>query len=73
MSWYLVASSGLSTVSAFQLVGPSITVGRTVDNDIVINDNMVSRHHARLGKQANTYILTDLASANGTWVAAVSP
>jgi Tol biopolymer transport system component len=67
-SWYLVASSGPSSISAFQLVGPSITIGRTSDNDIVLDDNMVSRHHARLELQANTYVLTDLGSANGTWV-----
>ena len=67
-SWYLVASSGPSSIPAFQLVGPSITIGRTSDNDIVLDDNMVSRHHARLELQANTYVLTDLGSANGTWV-----
>ncbi len=64
VSWYLVASSG----SGFQLIGPSITIGRAADNDIVIDDNTVSRHHARLDMQASTYILTDLGSANGTWV-----
>jgi Tol biopolymer transport system component len=67
-SWYLVASSSPSPISAFQLVGPSITIGRTSDNDIVLDDNMVSRHHARLDLQADTYVLTDLGSANGTWV-----
>ncbi|MDH4136641.1 MAG: FHA domain-containing protein, partial [Anaerolineae bacterium] len=68
MSWYLVARSGPSSVSAFELVGPSITIGRGADNDIVIDDKMVSRHHARLEMQANTCLLTDLSSANGTWV-----
>jgi hypothetical protein len=67
-SWYLVAKSGPSSVSAFELVGPSITIGRGADNDILIDDKMVSRHHARLELQANTYLLTDLGSANGTWV-----
>jgi len=68
MSWYLVASSGPSSGAAFQLVGPRITIGRTADNDIVIEDNMVSRHHARLEMRGDTYVLTDLGSANGTWV-----
>jgi Tol biopolymer transport system component len=67
-SWYLVASSGPSSISAFQLVGPSITIGRAADNDIVLDDNMVSRHHARLEIQGDTYTLTDLGSVNGTWV-----
>jgi len=68
MSWYLVASSGPEAGSAFQLMGPSITIGRAADSDIVIDDNMVSRHHARLDMQANAYVLTDLGSTNGTWV-----
>ena len=68
MSWHLVASSGPEAGSAFQLMGPGITIGRAADNDIVLDDNMVSRHHARLDMQANTYLLTDLDSANGTWV-----
>ena len=68
MSWYFVGSSGPSSGSAFELMGSSITIGRTADNDIVIDDKMVSRHHARLDKQDNTYTLTDLGSANGTWV-----
>jgi len=68
MSWYLVASSGPSSGVAFQLVGPRIAIGRAADNDIVVDDDMVSRHHARLEMQGDTYILTDLDSANGTWV-----
>ena len=67
-SWYLVGSSGPSSGSSFELLGPSITVGRVADNDIVVDDNMVSRHHARLEMRGDTYILTDLGSANGTWV-----
>jgi hypothetical protein len=68
MSWYLVASSGPKSGSAFQLTGPRVTIGRAADNDMVLDDNMVSRHHARLEVQGDTYILTDLGSANGTWV-----
>jgi TolB protein len=49
-------------------MGSSITIGRAADNAITIDDNMVSRHHARLELQGNTYVLTDLDSANGTWV-----
>jgi hypothetical protein len=67
-SWYLVGSSGPSSGASFELLGPSITVGRVPDNDIVVDDNMVSRHHARLEMRGDTYILTDLGSANGTWV-----
>jgi hypothetical protein len=68
MSWYLVVSSGPSSISAFQLVGPGITIGRMAENDIVLDDNTVAHHHARLDMQADTYVLTDLGSADGTWV-----
>jgi hypothetical protein len=67
-SWYLVVSSGPEAGSGYQLMGPSITIGRAADNDIVLDDNMVSRHHARLKMQGDTYTLTDLGSANGTLV-----
>src|SRR4030042_14917 len=47
----------------------TITFGRSPDNDVVVADARVSRHHARLSIQAGRYVLTDLNSVNGTWVA----
>ena len=42
------------------------TVGRMPDNDIVINNLGVSRHHCRILKEeADSYIVEDLNSANG--------
>lgn len=46
---------------------PSILVGRSPGNDIVIPLGTVSRLHARLQKKKEHFILTDL-SINGTWV-----
>jgi hypothetical protein len=43
-------------------------LGRALDNDIVLDDPRVSRHHARLGARAGRLVLTDLGSANGVWV-----
>ena len=51
-----------------------LTVGRAPDNDIVIDDLMVSRHHAviRIGADppaiTSQATLTDLRSVNGTFV-----
>ena len=45
-----------------------LTIGRAEDNDLKLMDPKVSRHHARLSKEGDDYILTDLDSANGTWV-----
>ncbi len=44
------------------------TFGRAPDNDVVLSDARVSRHHARLVYQAGRYVLSDLNSHNGTWV-----
>jgi pSer/pThr/pTyr-binding forkhead associated (FHA) protein len=54
---------------AAALAGGGITVGRQPDNDVVLNDVMISRRHVRIewdGKQAR---VTDLGSGNGTWLA----
>ena len=45
-----------------------ITIGRASDNDIVLADVRVSRHHARLTREGNHFRLTDLKSSNGTWI-----
>ena len=42
-----------------------VTVGRSSDNDIVLNDAMVSRVHAVIERQGNRYYLSD-HSTNGT-------
>lgn len=44
------------------------TIGRKPDNDIVIDNPAVSGHHARIVKQAGTYLLEDLNSTNGTFL-----
>ena len=46
----------------------SMTIGRSPDNDIVIPNLGVSGFHARIDKQADGYLLTDLDSSNGTLV-----
>lgn len=49
------------------LVTP-ITIGREDDNDIQLNDDRVSRFHAKLQDDGGRVILTDLDSTNGTRV-----
>jgi LysM repeat protein len=53
---------------AFSLHKAVLTLGRAVDNDIVIDDSEVSRHHARLTLRGNDWVLEDLGSRNGTFV-----
>jgi ABC-type multidrug transport system ATPase subunit len=45
-----------------------ITIGRTSDNDLVINNIKVSRKHAKLEKIGDEWFLEDLESSNGTYI-----
>lgn len=43
-----------------------ITIGRSHDNDVVIESKLASRHHAIIQKIKEDYFLKDLGSTNGT-------
>lgn len=45
-----------------------VRIGRLPDNDVVLDDLLVSRHHAELHACATSWTLVDLASPNGTYV-----
>ena len=45
-----------------------ISIGRTSDNDLVINNIKVSRKHARIEKKGEDWFLEDLDSSNGTFI-----
>lgn len=45
-----------------------LTIGRSPDCDIPIEDVMSSRVHCELRKSAGGYILSDMTSKNGTFV-----
>jgi ABC-type multidrug transport system ATPase subunit/pSer/pThr/pTyr-binding forkhead associated (FHA) protein len=47
---------------------PRIRIGRSLDNDIVVRDLLVSRHHAELRSVQDGYVIVDLQSHNGTYV-----
>ena len=42
--------------------------GRHLDNDIVLQDESISRHHAEIRSADGKYILTDKQSTSGTFV-----
>lgn len=44
------------------------TVGRGTDADVVVDDPDVSRHHARLEAENGVVYVSDLDSANGTYL-----
>ena len=50
------------------LVGAATRIGRLADNDIVLDDASVSRHHAVIIDTGTSFVITDLRSANGVYV-----
>lgn len=49
--------------------GAVTTIGRALDNDIVLNDASVSRHHAVIEPRDGSYVIRDQGSQNGVWIA----
>jgi Protein of unknown function (DUF3662)/FHA domain len=52
----------------FPLTKTLISIGRGLDNDLVIDDPRVSRHHAQITFRHGHYLLRDQRSTNGTFV-----
>jgi len=48
--------------------GSALTIGRAADNDLVLPDSRVSRHHARVAGRRGTLVYADLGSTNGSRV-----
>jgi serine phosphatase RsbU (regulator of sigma subunit) len=66
MPW-LVAIDGALAGSRFPLNAPCL-VGRGPYNHIVLDDSRVSRQHAKISPELDSFMLYDLHSANGTFV-----
>ena len=50
------------------LLQPVVAIGRALDNDIIIEDPRVSRHHAQLRRRYGRYVLYDIGSSGGTQI-----
>jgi pSer/pThr/pTyr-binding forkhead associated (FHA) protein len=48
--------------------GPALTIGRSLDSDLVLVEDAVSAEHCRLERQGSAVRLIDLGSTNQTWV-----
>ena len=48
--------------------GKETKIGRATDNDIVLGDSSVSRHHAAIESRNGSFQVRDLGSQNGTFV-----
>ncbi len=61
---YLIDAAG----KEHQLADLVSTIGRGVENDIVIVSKRVSREHARIRREGRKLLLEDLDSTNGTYL-----
>lgn len=59
---------GLERGDVFDALPTPLTIGREEDNQIRLNDERVSRFHAKIQEDDGRVILTDLESTNGTRV-----
>lgn len=64
----LVITSGANAGTTLVLAGEALSIGRSSDSTIVIQDDYTSTHHARLENRAGTWFVNDLGSTNGTYV-----
>jgi len=53
---------------SFPLDKTVVTVGRAVDNDVVLTDIAASRHHLTVVYDGNGFLVRDLGSGNGTLI-----
>src|SRR3989338_830523 len=60
--------SGNAKGSHYTLGHETLHLGRASDNDIVLDDTKVSRHHAQISYENGFYFISDLSTANGTFV-----
>ena len=64
----LVLHEGDEIRSSWPLDADETTIGRWPDNDVVIADRWISRHHALITRRGLRYVVKDLGSKNGTFV-----
>jgi pSer/pThr/pTyr-binding forkhead associated (FHA) protein len=61
----LVATSTGLAGTTYELTSDEVVLGRTDDNDIVIDHRSVSKHHATLTREGDQWSVKDQESANG--------
>ena len=64
----LTVAGGPAQARSLDLIHPSLTIGRSASNDLMLPDNRVSRQHALIEQRAGGAVVTDLGSSNGTFV-----
>ncbi|MEV8252613.1 FHA domain-containing protein [Rhodoglobus sp. NPDC076762] len=65
----LVIVSGSKEGLEISLPEEQLTIGRSSESGLVIRDDYTSTHHARLLRWADSWVVQDLDSTNGTFLA----
>ena len=64
----LIIHRGPNRGERFLLASPETSIGRSGENDVVLDDVTVSRKHANIRRAGERFELIDLGSLNGTYV-----
>ena len=65
---YTISEEGTSDEHCYELEVDTVAIGRGEDNQIVLFQSGVSRHHAEIVKTPGGHLLLDRGSTNGTFV-----
>jgi pSer/pThr/pTyr-binding forkhead associated (FHA) protein len=64
----IVVHRGTSKGSRFLIATESVSIGRSPENEIFLDDVTVSRSHAVINRTSSGFTLSDLSSLNGTYI-----
>jgi pSer/pThr/pTyr-binding forkhead associated (FHA) protein len=64
----VVRSGGGRVGQSFPMTGEKMTIGRSPETDVFLDDVTVSREHATLVRRGGDWFLDDAGSLNGTYV-----
>ena len=64
----VVRAGGGRAGESFEAAAPRTLIGRSPDCDVFLDDVTVSRRHAEIVREGDTFTIRDLGSLNGTFV-----
>jgi len=63
-----VVNQGAKTGARYALDSDLVSLGRDPKSDIFLDDITVSRHHAEVARDGQSYLIRDVGSLNGTYL-----
>ncbi len=65
---FILLKLGDNTLGRYTIKFNKLTIGRVPENDVMIDNLAVSRHHAVIAEEGGGFYIEDLQSVNGTFV-----